>query len=205
MGRKVKHPSVVKTIESLHNATMAYFLAKEENRHKSKTDNWAVNSKFITMEEELKDAITVLGKAKKALQDEHELEETIDFAKSFIQKKVRNTNNNPPPANQSTEAVNINDLVKSPVESTKPTSTSADTCYDQEAAAIAREEEAIAIAEARASLGRQEEELERQKRHLDEREHFNEQRRQLDKRRTQNEERRQIRAQESKLSNIIMP
>ena len=188
MGRKVKRPSVIKTIESLHKATMAYFLAKEENRHNSKTDNRAVNSKFITMEEELKGAITVLGKAKKALQDEHELEETIDLAKSFIQKKARDTNNSAPPANQSAETVNINDSVKSTAENIKPTSTAANTGYDQEAAAIARAEEAIAIAEARASLGRQEEELERQKRHLDEREHFNEQRRQLDKRRAQNEE-----------------
>ena len=95
MGRKVKHPSVVKTIGTLHKATITYFLAKEENRYNGKTGNRAVTSKFITMEEELKDAITVLGKAKKALQDEHELEETINFAKSFIQKNARNTNNNP--------------------------------------------------------------------------------------------------------------
>ena len=40
---------------------MTYFMAKEENRHNGKAGNQAVNSKFITMEEELKDAITVLG------------------------------------------------------------------------------------------------------------------------------------------------
>ena len=91
MGRKVKRPSVVKTIETLHKATITYFLAKEENRYNGKTGNRAVTNKFITMEEELKDAITVLGKAKKALQDERELEETINFAKSFIQKNAKNT------------------------------------------------------------------------------------------------------------------
>ena len=197
MRRKVKRPSIVKTTESLHKATMAYILAKEENRQNGKTENRVINGKFITMEEELKDAIAVFGKAKKTLQDERELEETIDFAKSLIQKNSKITNNHPPSAYQPAETDKIDDSFKSPISSPKPTSTSVDFQYAQEAAAIAREEEAIAIAEARASLRRQEEELHRQRRHLDEREHFNEQRRQLDKRRAQNEQQRQVRAQTS--------
>ena len=160
MGRKAKRPPVIKTVESLHKATMDYLLAKEGNRHPGRTDNRTINSKFITMEEQIKDATAVLAKAKKTLQDERELEETINWAKSFIQKVQKNTNSNPPPAraHQPAETTHIDNSSPSPVESSKPTSTAADFHYTQEAAAIAREEEAIAIAEARASLQRQEEE-----------------------------------------------